>query len=125
MALWIKLEDVMSNNRRAITFILSIFFVTSFMPVNECWYESTAINGSMQALQWVYILDTVENNYAGINGSLNFEDKKFQNFSTFLSYTLNPPKPPLHFIQILQGVEPHFLALNFGRSPRPPPSKSL
>ena len=125
MALWIKLEDVMSNNRRAITFILSIFFVTSFMPVNECWSESTAINGSMRALQWVYILDTVENNYAGINGSLNFEDKKFQNFSTFLSYTLNPPKPPLHFIQILQGIEPHFLALNFGRSPRPPPSKSL
>jgi hypothetical protein len=125
MALWIKLEDLMSNNRLAITFILTIFVVTSFIPVNESWSESTAISGSMQALQWVYIIDTVENNYTGINGSLNFEDEKFQNFSTFLSYTLNPPKPPLHFIQILQGVEPHFLAVNFARSPRPPPSKSL
>ena len=115
----------MNNNRLAITFILSIFVVTSFMPVIECWSESTAISGSMQALQWVYILDTDENNYAGKNGSLNFEDKKFENCSTFLSCTLNPPKPPLHFIQILQGVEPHFLAANFGRSPRPPPSKSL
>jgi hypothetical protein len=125
MALWINLEGLMNKNRLAITFILSIFVVTSLMPVNECWSESTAISGSMQALQWVYILDTYENNYAGLNGSLNSEDKKFQNFSTFLSFTLNLPKPPPHFIQILQGVEPHFLAVNFGRSPRPPPSKSL
>ena len=125
MALWINLEGLMSKNRLAITFILSIFAVTSFMPVNESWSESTAISGSMQALQWVYILDTYENNYAGLNGSLNFEDKKFQNFSAFLSWPLNPPKTPLYFIQILQGVEPQFLAVNFGRSPRPPPSKSL
>ena len=125
MALWINLEGLMSKNRLAITFILSIFVVTSIMPVNECWSESTAISGSVQALQWVYILDTDENNYAGLNGSLNFEDKKFQNFSTFLSWSLNPAKTPLYFIQILQGVEPQFLAANFGRSPRPPPSKSL
>ena len=115
----------MSKNRLAITFILSIFVVTSIMPVNECWSESTAISGSVQALQWVYILDTDENNYAGLNGSLNFEDKKFQNFSTFLSWSLNPAKTPLYFIQILQRVEPQFLAVNFGRSPRPPPSESL
>ena len=125
MALWINLEGLMSKNRFAITFILSIFVVTSLMPVNECWSESTAISGSMQALQWVYILDTYENNYAGLNGSLNFEDKKFQNFSAFLSWPLNPAKTPLYSIQILQGVEPQFLAVNFGRSPRPPPSKSL
>ena len=125
MALWINLEDLMSKNRLAITFILSIFVVTSFMPVNDCWSESTAISGSMQALQWVYIPDTYENNYAGLNGSLNSEDKKFQNFSAFLSWPLNPAKTPLYFIQILQGVKPQFLAVNFGRSPRPPPSKSL
>ena len=125
MALWINLEGLMSKNRLAITFILSIFVVTSFMQMNECWSESTAISGSMQALQWVYILDTDEKNYAGLNGSLNFEDKKFQNLSTFLSWPLNPAKTPLYFIQILQGVKPQFLAVNFGRSPRPPPSKSL
>lgn len=125
MAIWINLEGLMSMNRCAIILILSIFAVTSFMPVNECWSGSTTISGSMQALQWVYILDTDENNYAGINGSLNFEDKKFKNFSTFLSRTPNPPKLPLHFIEILQGVEPCFLAVNFGQSPRPPPSKSL
>jgi hypothetical protein len=125
MALLINLEGLMNRNRLAITFILTIFVVTSFIPVNESWSESTAISGSMQALQWVYILDTDENNYAGINGSLNFEDKKFQNFSAFLSWPLNPAKTPLYFIQILRGFEPQFLAVNFGRSPRPPPSKSL
>jgi hypothetical protein len=125
MALWINLEGLMSKNRLAITFILSIFVVTLLMPVNECWSESTAISGSMQALQWVYILDSYENKYAGLNGSLNFEDKKFQYSSAFLSWPLNPAKIPLNFIQILQGVEPQFLAVNFGRSPRPPPSKSL
>ena len=125
MALWINLEGLMSKNRLAITFILSIFVVTSIMPVNQCWSESTAISASMQALQWVYIFDTDENNYAGLNGSLNFEDKKFQNFSAFLSWPLNPAKTPLYFIQILQGVGPQFLAVNFGRSPRPPPPKSL
>lgn len=78
MALWINLEGLMSKNRLAIAFILSIFVITSFKPVNECWSESTAISGSMQALQWVYILDTYENNYAGLNGSLNFKDKNFR-----------------------------------------------
>ena len=115
----------MKKNRLAITFLSSILVVISFMSMNACRSESIVPGGSIQKPQWVYLLDTNENNYAALNGSLNFEDKKFQNFITWLSWNLNPAKTPLYLIHVVQGVEPQFLAVNFEGSPRPPPSNSL
>lgn len=120
----------MKKNRLSITFLLSIFVAISFMPMYACRSEAFGTGEPVQEPQKVYLLDNdniniSESNYAVLNGSLNFEGKQFQDFSTFFSWNLNPADPSLSFIHISQAVEPKRLMVNFERSPRPPPSTSL
>jgi hypothetical protein len=95
------------------------------MPMAACRSESFKTGESNQEPFWLYLVDTDDTNYAVLNGGINFEYKKFQNFIPLSSWNLNPAKSPLYFIHISQGVGPKFLSVNFERSPRPPPSNSL
>ena len=115
----------MKKNRLAVSFLLSIFVVISFMPMKACRAESFATGESNQELLWLFLVDTDENNYAVFNSSMNFEDNKFQNFIPLSSWNFNPAKGSLSFIRISQDIEPKSLSVNFERSPRSPPSNSL
>ena len=120
----------MKRNRLSITFLLSIFVVISFMPTHDFRSEAFETGDAKPGHQWVYLLDNDnldahESNAAVLNGSLNFEGKKFLDFSTLLSWNHNSATPPLYFLHISQTIESRFLLANLERSPRAPPSASL
>jgi hypothetical protein len=94
------------------------------MPMRDCRSGSSVPDGSMQELQWIYLVDSDKNGYAVLNCALNFGEK-FKNLFTLSSLHLNPGTIALYFNAICHEDELKFLPIHLGRSPRPPPSNSL
>ena len=115
----------MKMNQLAIAFLISALVILLFTPLNECRLESITTGGSLQELQPLYSFATNKNNYAASNDVLNFEEKKVGISPHCHHGPLLLRKPPLCLIHISQAVEPQSSALNFLRSPRPPPFNSL